>query len=119
MFTVTVLRYALFVLVPLSLILSTYLYLYPVFHLCAFPSPEHQAGSAFSNTLRRHTIFPPPDPAKLAPFRLLALGDPQLEGDTSIPDPEAATFPNLSKFWKDALLLNGTRHNPLQRLRYS
>lgn len=115
---VSVLRYALFVLIPLSLTLSGYLYLYPVFHLCAFPAPEHDASSAYFNTLRQHT-FSSHDPKKIAPFRLLALGDPQLEGDSSIPDVAAATFPHLSQFWKDALLLNGTKHSPLQRVRHS
>jgi hypothetical protein len=115
---VSVLRHALFVLIPLSVTLSTYLYLYPVFHLCAFPAPEHDASAAYFNTLRQHT-FLPHDSTKIAPFRLLALGDPQLEGDSSIADAEAATFPNLAKFWKDAFLLNGTTHSPLQRLRHS
>ena len=115
---VSVLRYALFVLIPLSLTLSSYLYLYPVFHLCAFPSPDHDASTAYFNTLRQHT-FASHDPKKIAPFRLLALGDPQLEGDSSIPDAEAATYPHLTQFWKDAFLLNGTRHSPLQWLRHS
>jgi hypothetical protein len=115
---VSVLRHALFVLIPLSVTLSTYLYLYPVFHLCAFPAPEHDASAAYFNTLRQHTSLPH-DSTKIAPFRLLALGDPQLEGDSSIADAEAAAFPNLAKFWKDALLLNGTTHSPLQRLRHS
>jgi hypothetical protein len=119
MFLVSVLRYALVLLVPLSIILSSYLYLYPVFHLCAFPAPEQDANTAYSNTLRQHLPFSTHATKKVAPFRLLALGDPQLEGESSIPDPEAATFPNLSKFWKDALLLDGTEHNPLQRLRHS
>jgi hypothetical protein len=114
----SVIRYALFVLIPLSLTLTGYLYLYPVFHLCAFPSPEHDASASYLYTLRQHT-FPTHDAQKIAPFRLLALGDPQLEGDSSIPDAEAVTFPNLAKFWKDALLLNGTNHSPLQRLRHS
>jgi hypothetical protein len=119
MFFASVLRYALLVLAPLSLILSSYLYLYPVFHLCAFPSPEQNVGAPYTNTLLQHLPFTSTGTQKIAPFRLLALGDPQLEGDTSIPDPEAATFPNLSKFWKDALLLDGTQHNSLQRLRHS
>jgi hypothetical protein len=118
MFLVPVLRNALTILVPLSLILSSYLYLYPVFHQCAFPSPESNATTAYINTLREHS-FGSHNASNVAPFRLLALGDPQLEGDSSIPDPEAATFPNFAKFWKDALLLNGTKHNPLQRLRHS
>jgi len=116
MLFVSVLRNALFILIPLSLILSSYLYLYPVFHLCAFPAPEQNANAAYLNTLRQHTLPSLHDATKIAPFRLLALGDPQLEGDSSIPDPEAATFPNLAKFWNDAFLLNGTT---LQRLRHS
>jgi hypothetical protein len=115
MFLVSVLRYALFILVPLSLILSSYLYLYPVFHLCAFPAPERDARTAYINTLRQHTISVA-DPGNIAPFRLLALGDPQLEGDSSIPDPEAATFPHLSKLWRDVAR---EPHNPLQKLRHS
>jgi hypothetical protein len=118
MFFVSVLRNALCILVPLSFLFSSYLYLYPAFHLCAFPAPEDNAHSAFLNTLRQRT-FSSHNASKIAPFRLLALGDPQLEGDSSIPDAEAATFPNFSKFWRDALLLNGTEHNPLQRLRHS
>ena len=116
MFLVSVLRHALFLLVPLSLILSSYLYLYPVFHQCAFPSPENDATTAYVNTLRQHSLFNTRDASKVVPFRLLALGDPQLEGDSSIPDPEALTFPHLSKFWDDGF---GKKHNPLQRLRHS
>jgi hypothetical protein len=119
MFFVSVLRHALLFLLPLSLTLSSYLYLYPVFHQCAFPSPESDATTSYTGTLQQHNPFTTHDASKLAPFRLLALGDPQLEGDSSIPDPEAVTFPNFAKFWKDALLLNGTRHNALQRLRHS
>lgn len=119
MFFLSVLRYALLVLVPLCSILTTYLYLYPVFHLCAFPSPEHNPRSEYVNTLRHHSPYTSQNGNKVAPFRLLALGDPQLEGESSIRDVDAANFPNLSKFWKDALLLDGTEHNPLQRLRHS
>ena len=119
MFPAHVLRHALTILVPLSLILSSYLYLYPAFHGCAFPSPERDASDAYINTLRQHTLPNTYNASKVAPFRLLALGDPQLEGDSSIAHPEAETFPNLSKFWKDALLLGGTKHSLLQRLRHS
>ncbi|TVY13923.1 Acetamidase [Lachnellula arida] len=119
MFFVSLIRYALVLLVPLSLILSSYLYLYPVFHLCAFPAPEQDASTAYTNTLRQHLPFSAHDATKVAPFRLLALGDPQLEGESPLADPEADSFPNLAKFWKDALLLDGTNHNPLQRLRHS
>lgn len=50
-------------LIPLAVLLNIYLYFYPVFHFCSF-----------------HTA---PD-GSLAPFRLLALADPQLEGDTTL-----------------------------------
>lgn len=50
-------------LMPLAVFLNVYLYFYPVFHFCSFHSP--------------------PDGTP-APFRLLALGDPQLEGDTTL-----------------------------------
>ncbi|KAI9734785.1 MAG: hypothetical protein M1818_006772 [Claussenomyces sp. TS43310] len=118
MFSVNVLRYALYLLSPLSLTLTSYLYLYPIFHLCAFPAPP-SSGSALSNTLRDHVAPSKHSHPAVAPFRLLALGDPQLEGDTSLPDPDTESFPNLSKFWEDALLLNGVEHNFLQRIRHS
>ncbi|KAL8868102.1 MAG: hypothetical protein Q9174_005216 [Haloplaca sp. 1 TL-2023] len=73
---ILLLRRILLILVPLSLVSTFYLYRYPSFHRCAFPLQE---GSS--------------DPA---PFRLLALGDPQLEGDTSLPKPEDAWFPSLA-----------------------
>lgn len=50
-------------LIPLAVLLNIYLYFYPVFHFCSF----HAA----------------PDGSPAA-FRLLALADPQLEGDTTL-----------------------------------
>lgn len=67
-------------LLPLALTGTLWLYLYPIFHSCGFPTP------------------PPTNTTLLAPFRLLALGDPQLEGDSSLPDPEALVFPSLELF---------------------
>jgi hypothetical protein len=68
---------------PLALVGTTWLFLYPFFDsACNFPSA----------------------PDGLAPFRLLALGDPQLEGDSSLPKPGAPIFPSLQH------LLNDTRH---------
>jgi hypothetical protein len=119
MFSASVLRYALSLLVPLSLILTSYLYLYPVFNFCAFPAPDSQPREPFLNTLRQHSSSAAYDATLTAPFRLLALGDPQLEGDTSIPDPDASSFPHLKKFWQDALLRDGVQHNLLGRIRYS
>jgi hypothetical protein len=75
MFLVSVFRYALVLLVPLSLILSTYLCLFPVLHLCAFPAPEQDASTAYTNTLRQYLQFSSHDAKKVVSFRLLALGD--------------------------------------------
>lgn len=61
-----------------------YLYLYPAFHLCRFPEPRTPKQCA--NKARSPTP---------APFRLLVLADPQLEGDSSLPNPNAPKFPRL------------------------
>ncbi|KAF2800282.1 hypothetical protein K505DRAFT_293046 [Melanomma pulvis-pyrius CBS 109.77] len=66
-----------FLLAPVCLVGTTWLYLYPLFHGCAFPVPPS------SSTL------------PIAPFRLLALGDPQLEGDSSLPKPGTPVLPSL------------------------
>ncbi|KAG7293702.1 hypothetical protein NEMBOFW57_003759 [Staphylotrichum longicolle] len=110
------LRHALRVLLPLSVALTLYLYLFPIFSTCAFPLPPDQRSAsgasapattgraAFVETAKIHvhsaagtegnsTVFVPSRP--LAPFRLLALGDPQLEGDTSIPTDYLGVFPHL------------------------
>ncbi|KAL8717296.1 MAG: hypothetical protein Q9225_005444 [Loekoesia sp. 1 TL-2023] len=72
---------ALLVLIPLSVASTVYLYFYPAFHRCGFPL---QQGSSSP-----------------APFRLLAFGDPQLEGDSSLPNHEDALFPSLETLWQD------------------
>ncbi|CAK7241778.1 MAG: hypothetical protein STHCBS139747_003249 [Sporothrix thermara] len=117
------LRNALRVLVPVSVTVTVYLYLYPFFNQCAFPLPPAPAWidnsttsftpetAAFLKTLGLH--LPPPASTllagrssglanrALAPFRLLALGDPQLEGDSSIPNARRKTsFPNLLHAWR-------------------
>ncbi|KAF2848531.1 hypothetical protein T440DRAFT_470137 [Plenodomus tracheiphilus IPT5] len=79
------LRIALLIL-PIALVSTTWLYLYPIFHSCGFPTPPPS------------TYGP-----RLAPFRLLSLGDPQLEGDSSLPDPEALVFPSLEFFTQHLL----------------
>ncbi|KAF2032766.1 hypothetical protein EK21DRAFT_59931 [Setomelanomma holmii] len=71
-------------LAPVALIGTTWLYLYPIFHGCAFPTPPAEVGIG-----------------NVAPFRLLALGDPQLEGDSSLPDPNAPVFPSLQYVLQD------------------
>ncbi|KAJ4352222.1 uncharacterized protein N0V89_007569 [Didymosphaeria variabile] len=61
------------VLAPVALLGTTWLYLYPFFdEACSFPSPPNSTAPA--------------------PFRLLALGDPQLEGDSSLPKAGAKIF---------------------------
>ncbi|KAJ4363962.1 hypothetical protein N0V83_009415 [Neocucurbitaria cava] len=63
---------------PVALISTAWLYLYPTLHRgCAFPTPPATHADV------------------IAPFRLLALGDPQLEGDSSLPNPNARIFPSI------------------------
>ena len=70
-----------------ALIATIYLYFYPVFHRCDFP-----------------TTATCPSGDCTAPFRLLTLGDPQLEGDTSLPDPNAPLFPSWVRIEETAKL---------------
>lgn len=123
-----VLRNGLRVLVPLSLLLTAYLYLFPIFSTCAFPLPPAQTQSAsttaFVETAKLHWPFAD-DNASIntqghtspaAPFRLLALGDPQLEGDTSIPTEYLGLFPHFKSFIQHVTFK--TPHSSLrQRLR--
>lgn len=101
------LRHGLRLLIPLALACTVYLYLYPVFNGCAFPVPSRSSQEAFEETKKLH--WPYADASrngtaatieKLAPFRLLALGDPQLEGDTSIPTKVYGTLPHLKTIAK-------------------
>lgn len=138
------LRRVLLVAAPLSVVLTIYLYLFPVFSGCGFPLPLEADGStpsasaAFWETAKLHypgskqqLLQPPPAnasasgndtdteggsktpperpilpanmPLRNAPFRLLALGDPQLEGDSSIPNTfTTSLFPHIGKVWRDA-----------------
>jgi len=121
MFLLTLLRNALFfLLIPLSLISTTYLYLYPLFHLCAFPTPTPESSTptnAYLTTLLSHFplasyISASASASTLPPFRLLAIGDPQLEGSSSL-DPAGASFPHyrslLETLKSDKPLLPRTR----------
>lgn len=106
-------------LFPLAIACSIYLYLYPVFSRCAFPLPSRDPEAAFEVTKKLHWPYagtnaqPGADllPTKQAPFRLLALGDPQLEGDTSIPTAYLGIFPHVKtifqrltfQLWHDSL----------------
>ena len=96
-------------LLPLAITFTVYLYLYPIFHGCAFPLPRNQeAGeqNPLLATLRQHvSTSSPPDDFEPAIFRLLVLADPQLEGDSSLPSPDDALLSRIRKHWttiKDA-----------------
>jgi len=115
MFLLSLIRYALYLSVPISFILTSYLYLYPVFHLCAFPTPELDARSSYTNTLWQHAFPPKYNASKIAPFRLLALGDPQLEGDSSIDYVDSINLPHFWKLWEN---IRTRKQSPLQSLRH-
>lgn len=90
-------------LVPVALCLTVYLYLYPVFHGCAFPSRSVSPRTAFAETLEQHLPFihvsNVSDQTLRVPFRLLVLADPQLEGDSSLPRPEDGLLSKLTRHW--------------------
>lgn len=94
-------RRILILLVALSAVSTTYLYLYPIFHGCAFPSPGTSSVHAFLGTIRQHTNDHLRPDIPVASFRLLALGDPQLEGDSSLADTGDGSFPSLASLWAD------------------
>ena len=123
-----ILRNVLQLLVPVSVALTIYVYLFPVFSSCAFPLPPgHDADTdAFHETAKLHwplnrnssnaTATAPPPSARFAPFRLLTLADPQLEGDTSIPDAYGGPFPHLRGMLGD-LTFQSTHVSIRQRIR--
>lgn len=99
------LRRGLRLLVPLALACTIYLYLYPVFNGCAFPSPSGDVKEAFEETKKLHWPYADRNRnatanVKMAPFRLLTIGDPQLEGDTSIPTKVYGVLPHLKQIAK-------------------
>ncbi|KAK8857303.1 protein TED1 [Apiospora arundinis] len=100
------LRNVLRLLVPVCVACTVWLYLYPVFLGCAFPTPADRPdpSASFHSTLQQHVGFGSKQQpaADLAPFRLLALGDPQLEGDTSIPNAYRDSFSHLNDAWRHA-----------------
>ena len=80
----------LLVLTIASILSTTYLYSYPFFHGCAFPIrdvPSNQSSPFLKSFTPLLARIASADEVK-APFRLLVFGDPQLEGDTSIPKVE-------------------------------
>ncbi|KAL1958406.1 hypothetical protein VTO42DRAFT_4507 [Malbranchea cinnamomea] len=108
------------VLIPLSILATTYLYLYPIFHGCAFPlsyqntSTTSTFSPALLATIREHLGFPssPESHADKAPFRLLVLADPQIEGDSSLPGPNNGLPQRLAWRWKRII----SAETPLDRL---
>lgn len=112
------LRLALPPLLPVAIAATLLLYLYPVFQRCAFPLPPPHGSdprAAFLDAASRHVPFLDGE-APRAPFRLLALGDPQLEGDTSIPNAYLGVVPHLKSAAKH--LSSKTKHASLRdRLR--
>lgn len=61
-----------------AVISTLYLYLYPALFQCGFPEAKHGQAACLINGTAAVA-------AEKAPLRLLAFGDPQLEGDTSLP----------------------------------
>jgi hypothetical protein len=80
----SLLRHALRTLPVIALACTLHLYLYPALQGCVFPLPPSVPNGSESavNASESHQSQVQAAPA---PFRLLTLADPQLEGDTSIP----------------------------------
>lgn len=94
-----------------AIIATLLLYLYPAVQNCHFPVPSSsnkaatkseqciiRTNSSNGDSAQRQTCSPRHTLPKIAPFRLLSLGDPQLEGDSSLPKPNAPKFPSLYGF---------------------
>lgn len=76
-------------LLPIATLSSTYLYLYPTVHNCSFPTQPERRDNVKTY------------PAQHPPFRLLVLGDPQIEGDSSLFHPKNGFYPSLTTLWPD------------------
>ena len=85
------------ILLSITVPAAVYLYFYPVFHACSFPYQDasFDASASSWHTLPLPLVRKKASPKLKAPFRLLSLGDPQLEGDTSIPNAKDGYFPTL------------------------
>lgn len=105
MYTSNVIDQIFFGLLFLSVLSTTYLYTYPFWLACAFPrplSPEPEPSGVWA-TFKARLGLPPTSPLAEAPFRLLVLADPQLEGDSSLPNSNDGYFPSL-RLLRSALL---------------
>ena len=84
----------LFILSLISTVSLFCLYFYPILDGCGFPPQDASfptqatVSNWFTRVFRRGRFVD-------APFRLLALGDPQLEGDSSLPNATEGYFPTL------------------------
>lgn len=98
------------ILLFVSIVSTAYLYFYPVWSGCAFPGTTGSVSDGFQNTLAQHVPLKQTDYTRVAPFRLLVLADPQLEGDSSLPEPEDAFIAKLQSHWHDL------RHTEVSKL---
>ena len=103
------LRRSLLLLLPLSLLSTVYLYCYPYILGCAFTPQVAPANTSFWTAFKHFWSSSTLDDGAPAPFRLLALGDPQLEGDSSLPNPEHGYLPSLNTLQSDVLEASTTR----------
>ena len=78
-------------LLPPVLLSTLVLYLYPVVLRCDFPPPPPELARHQNQHLGQDESAI----SYAAPFRLLVFGDPQLEGDSSLPAPSDPVFPGL------------------------
>lgn len=83
-------------LLPPTIISLLYLYLYPAILGCSFPEAKRAEAACSIPGQQKAAVL-----GDKAPFRLLALADPQLEGDTSLPDPNAPLLPSLERLLED------------------
>ena len=93
-------------LFSLAFVFTSYLYLYPAFHGCDLTHSHVPNLNFFQRTLAslQRLTQPATDDSvqPIPPFRLLVLADPQLEGDSSLPDPDDALLPRLRRHWDRA-----------------
>ncbi|KAI9898840.1 hypothetical protein N3K66_005301 [Trichothecium roseum] len=98
------LRNGLALLIPVAIAFTVYLYAFPIFGGCGFPIESGNAAESFYETKKLHWPWTEAGQnathTKLPPFRLLALGDPQLEGDTSIPILYNGFMPHAKKIYR-------------------
>ena len=81
-----------FLLFTVANISTCYLYLYPLLKGCSFPAPPARHDPQTSESYIA---------SQVPPFRLLVLGDPQLEGDSSLSEITNGSFPSLENAWSD------------------